>query len=62
MQETFLDFYREKFFLKILFIHSREKEGESTSRGMGGGRGRSKLPTEQGAQHGARSQDPWIMT
>ena len=30
--------------------------------GRGSGRGRSGLPTEQGAQHGARSQDPEIMT
>jgi len=43
-------------FLKILFTYLRE----STSRGRR--RGRSRLPTEQGARRGAPPQDPEIMT
>ena len=37
---------------------------ESTSKGGGKGRdrGRSRLSTEQRAQHGAQSQDPETMT
>ena len=35
---------------------------QSTNRGSGRGRGRSRLLVEQGAQCGARSQDPGIMT
>ena len=37
----------------------REREG--MSRGRVGGRGRSRLPAEQGAPRGAQSQDPGIM-
>jgi len=39
-------------------------ERESMSRGLvrGRGRGRSRLPAEQGARHGARSQDTEITT
>ena len=43
----------EHIFL-ILFIFERGKEC--------GVRGRSKIPTGWGAQHGAPSQDPKIMT
>ena len=42
--------------LKVLFIR------ECTSRGRGRGRGRSRLLAEQGAQCGAKSQYPRIMT
>ena len=49
---------------KILLIYlterERERERECTSRRSS--RGRSRLPTAQGAQCGARSQDPRIMT
>ena len=52
------------YFLKILFIYSTEIETDSergnTSRGTG--RGRSRLPTEQGVRYGAWSQDPGITT
>ena len=35
------------FFLKILFLYLRDREGEYTSRVKG--RGRSRLPAEQGS-------------
>jgi len=38
----------------------RDKERESTSRGRE--REKPTPPTEQGARHGAQSQDPEIMT
>ena len=50
-------------FLKIfiyLFICQRERERASTGRQSG--RGRSRLPAEQGARCGTRSQDAGIMT
>ena len=52
------------FFFKILFIQmrERERERESTSWERGRERGRSRLPTEQGARLGAQTQDPKIMT
>ena len=47
-------------FFKKDFIYLFKKESEH---GQGWrGRGRSRLPTEQGASHGAPSQDPEIMT
>ena len=42
------------------FIDLFEREGESKGREKG--RGRSRLPTEQGTRLGAPSQDPRIMT
>ena len=54
--------YRDRAFSDGLdhqdFIHPFERERESTSRG----RGRSRLLDEQGAPHGAWSQNPGIMT
>ena len=47
-------------FKKVLFIDSTERE--STSRRNSRGRGGSRLPAEQRAQCGARSQDLGIMT
>ena len=44
-------------FFKILFISERETESKNKW-GRVRGRGRSRLPTEQGAQCRARSQDP----
>ena len=41
------------FFKKIIYLRESTWVGES---------GRSCLPTDQGAQHGARSQDPEITT
>ena len=49
-------------FLKILFIYLTEREPESPSWGRREGRGRSRLPTEQGAGCRAPSQDPGVMT
>ena len=51
-------------FLKILFIHliQRDTDRENMSRGIGRGRGRSSLSTEQRALCRARSQYPGIMT
>ena len=51
------------FFQKLyLFIWETASQRESTSRRNSRGRGNNRLPTEQGAQHGAWSQDPGIMT
>jgi len=47
------------FFFKILFICQRERRVRA---GGMEGRGRSRLPTEQRAWCGTRSQDPGIMT
>jgi len=45
---------------ECLFDRERHSERENTSRGSR--RGRSRLPAEQGARCGARSQDPGTMT
>ena len=46
-----------------IYLFTLEREGESTSGGMGRGRkSSSRLLAEQGAWHGAPSQDPNIMT
>jgi len=45
-----------------LFIYLTEREPESTSGVNSRGRGRSRLPAEQGAQQEPGSQDPEIMT
>ena len=50
------------YFFHFIYLFEREREtaqmqGEQQQR-----EGRSQLLTEQGAQCGARSQDPWIMT
>ena len=52
------------FLKKFIFIYLRERETEHKMVGEGvqRGRGRSRLLAEQGAQHGALSQDPEIMT
>ena len=52
------------FVFKILFIYLRERQRDSKTAWMGRGwrEGRSSLPTEQGAQCWAQSQDPRIMT
>jgi len=50
------------FFKKILFKTEQKGGRGSLSRWRGIGRGRSILPTEQGAQHGVPSQDSRIMT
>lgn len=47
------------FLLKILFIYFKERQ---RAQARGRVRGRNRLPTEQRAQHGARSQDPEIVT
>ena len=44
------------FFLKFIYLRERQ----STS--VGRSRGTSRLPTEQGAQHGAQSWDSEIIT
>ena len=55
---------RHSYFLKKLFylFDREEREGAQAGVEAGRGRGRSRLPAEQGARHGARSQDPEIMT
>lgn len=47
------------FLLKILFIYFKERQ---RAQARGRVRGRNRLPTEQRAQHGARSQDLGIVT
>ena len=49
------------FLKKILFIWERGRERAQAEGTAGRGRGRSKLPAEQGAGHGAWSQDSEIM-
>ena len=51
----------EFFFLRF-YLLDRERESIQAGGGAGRGRERSRLPTEQGAQCEARSQDPGIMT
>ena len=46
-------------FCKIFLIYLREK---ARVRERSRGRGKSRIPAEQGAQCGARSQDPGIRT
>ena len=48
------------FKLKKIFIYLTERA--QTGRAAGRGRGRSRLPDEQGAQCGAQSRDSGIMT
>ena len=51
------------FFLKILFIYLTKRERENTSRQSSRQReGEKQIPTKQGAQSRARSQDPRIIT
>ena len=52
---------RHSLFFKIVFIYLRESVCVHSS-GEGRGKERSRLPPEQGAQHGAQSQNPEIMT
>ena len=49
-------------FLKILFIFLRDRERAMENKQGKWQRERDKLPAEQGAQSGAQSQDPRIMT
>jgi len=49
-------------FLNIFYLFIWEREWERESMRGGRVRGRSRLPAEQGAQCGTRSQDPGIMT
>lgn len=51
-------------FMSVLYLREREREieWESMSTGKGRGRRTSRPPNEQGAQPGAGSQDPRIMT
>ena len=48
------------FFFKFIYLRESEPEWESAQAGRRG-RGRSRLPTEHGAQSGAGSQDPGII-
>ncbi|XP_077911773.1 LYR motif-containing protein 4 isoform X1 [Halichoerus grypus] len=45
-----------------LGIIRRQRDSESRNTSRASGRGRSRLPSEQGARCGARSQDPGTMT
>ena len=47
---------------KDFVIWEKEKENGRVLAQAGGGRGKSKLPTEQGGSCGAPFQDPGIMT
>jgi len=52
------------FFEKILFVHLTVRERERVEAGgaAGRGKGRSRLPAEQGAPCRTQSQDPGITT
>ena len=51
------------FFLKIMYLFERERRvSEHIMRWGEQQRGRSRFPPEQGARHGAPSQDLGIMT
>ena len=52
--------YKHIILFKISFIYLFERENKHEL-GEQRGRGRSRLHTERGAQHGAWSQDPEIM-
>ena len=47
---------------KILFIYLTERERAQVGREAGRERRGRRLPAEQRARHGARSQNPGIMT
>ena len=49
-------------FFKDLLIYLFERVSMGMSGERGRGRGKSRRPAEQGARHGAQSQDPEIMT
>ena len=53
---------KKKDFIYYLFERESTQAGEKRGAQRGRGRGRSRLTTEQGAQCGAPSQDPGIMT
>ena len=57
-------FLKHKSDHDILFLRSTSSSSETEQAGgaAGRGRGRSRLPNEQEAQCGARSQNPGIMT
>ncbi|XP_077932395.1 YEATS domain-containing protein 4 isoform X2 [Halichoerus grypus] len=46
----------------FIYLFDRERHSESRNTSRGSGRRRSRLPAEQGARCGTRSQDPGIMT
>ena len=50
------------FIYLFIWQRLRERESERGNTSRGSGRGRSRLPTEQGAWCRAQSQDPGIMT
>jgi len=49
-------------FKDFIYLFDRERDSEIGNISRRSGRGRSRPPAEQGAQCGARSQDPGIMT
>jgi len=50
------------FFKDFIYLFDRDRDSESRNTGRGSGRGRSRLPAEQRAPCGTRSQDAGIMT
>ncbi|XP_064430687.1 integrator complex subunit 6-like isoform X8 [Mirounga angustirostris] len=60
VKKQFVEFTIKEAARFYLFDRERHSERGDTSRGSG--RGRSRLPTKQGARCGARSQDPGTMT
>jgi len=56
-----VDVQKSFFFFKD-FLYLTERQRETAQAGGAAGRGRSRLPIEQGACCGARSQDPGTTT
>ena len=49
-----------RFYVQVCFFHLFLIERVNTQ--VGRGRGRSRVPAEQGTWQRTRTQDPWILT
>nr|XP_054363152.1 gamma-aminobutyric acid receptor-associated protein-like 1 isoform X1 [Mirounga angustirostris] len=65
MGQLYEDNHEEDYFLYVAYsdesVYGKERCSERGNPSRGSGRGRSRLPAEQGARCGARSQVPGIM-
>ncbi|XP_077931718.1 gamma-aminobutyric acid receptor-associated protein-like 1 isoform X2 [Halichoerus grypus] len=66
MGQLYEDNHEEDYFLYVAYsdesVYGKGRHSERGNTSSGSGRGRSRLPAEQGARCGARSQDPGTMT
>jgi len=60
LQDRFLFFFKD--FINLFERESEQERERAQVGGRGRGRGRSGFPVKWGAQHGAQSRDPEIMT